>query len=130
MTGEPATDYTLASRTMMIDLRKECWWPEMFDRVGVRTDQFPAVYRSTEAPHRIAADAASALGIPAGIPVALGGGDRSCEGVGAGLTGDRASDSTGTATQISMVTDRCRRTSAASRAESTPSRAATCSSSA
>jgi len=106
LTGAPATDYTLASRTMMIDLRKECWWPEMFDRVGVRIDQFPAVYRSTQAPHRLAADAASALGIPAGIPVALGGGDRSCEGVGAGLTGDRASDSTGTATQISMVTDR------------------------
>ena len=108
---------------MMIDLRKERWWPEMFDRVGVRTDQFPAVYRSTEAPHRLAADAASALGIPGGIPVALGGGDRSCEGVGAGLTGDRASDSTGTATQISMVTDRLPEDLGRSRAESTPSRA-------
>jgi xylulokinase len=106
LTGEAATDHTLASRTMMIDLRKECWWPEMFERVGVRTDQFPTVHRSTEAPHRLAADAASAFGIPVGIPVALGGGDRSCEGVGAGLSGNRASDSTGTATQVSMVTDR------------------------
>jgi xylulokinase len=54
----------------------------------------------------LAADAASALGIPSGIPVALGGGDRSCEGVGVGLSGNRAADSTGTATQVSMVTDR------------------------
>jgi xylulokinase len=106
LTGRPATDYTLASRTMMIDLRAERWWPEMFARVGVRPEQFPPLYRSTQAPYSVAAEAAAALGIPSGIPVALGGGDRSCEGVGAGLTGDRASDSTGTATQVSMVADR------------------------
>jgi xylulokinase len=106
LTGQPATDYTLASRTMMIDLRRQAWWPAMFERVGVRLDQFPPVYRSIEAPHRVAAEAASALGIRTGIPVALGGGDRSCEGVGAGLSGDRASDSTGTATQVSMAADR------------------------
>jgi xylulokinase len=106
LTGAPATDYTLASRTMMIDLRRQTWWCEMFDRVGVRLDQFPPIHRSTEAPHRVSVEAASTLGVPTGIPVALGGGDRSCEGVGAGLSGDRASDSTGTATQVSMVTSR------------------------
>ena len=106
LTGAPATDYTLASRTMMIDLRRKQWWPEMFKRVGARLDQFPPVYLSTEAPHQVAAEAAAALGIRTGIPVSLGGGDRSCEGVGAGLSGDRASDSTGTATQVSMVADR------------------------
>ncbi|MEI8190950.1 MAG: FGGY family carbohydrate kinase, partial [candidate division NC10 bacterium] len=106
LTGSPATDYTLASRTMMIDLRRKKWWPEMFERVGARLDQFPPVYLSTEAPHHVAAEAAAALGIRTGIPVALGGGDRSCEGVGAGLSGNRASDSTGTATQVSMVADR------------------------
>jgi xylulokinase len=106
LTRQPAMDYTLASRTMMLDLRRERWWPEMFARVGIRVNQFPPLYRSIEAPHRVAAEAASALGIPAGIPVALGGGDRSCEAVGAGLSGNRASDSTGTATQVSMVADR------------------------
>jgi xylulokinase len=106
LTGQPAMDYTLACRTMMLDLRRERWWPEMFARVGIRADQFPPLYRSIEAPHRVAAEAAAALGIPAGIPVALGGGDRSCEAVGAGLSGNRASDSTGTATQVSMVADR------------------------
>jgi xylulokinase len=106
LTGAPATDYTLASRTMMIDIRRETWWREMFDRVGARFDQFPPIYRSTDAPHQVAAEAAAALGIRTGIPVALGGGDRSCEGVGAGLSGDRASDSTGTATQVSMAAER------------------------
>jgi xylulokinase len=106
LTGKPAMDYTLASRTMMLDLRREAWWPEMFARVGIRVDQFPPLFRSIEAPHGVAAEAASALGLPTGIPVALGGGDRSCEGVGAGLSGKRASDSTGTATQVSMVANR------------------------
>jgi xylulokinase len=105
LTGQPAMDYTLASRTMMLDLRRERWWEEMFARVGVRTDQFPPLYRSIDAPHRVATEAASALGIPEGVPVALGGGDRACEGVGAGLSDSRASDSTGTATQVSMVAD-------------------------
>ncbi|HTU02827.1 MAG TPA: FGGY family carbohydrate kinase, partial [Candidatus Sulfotelmatobacter sp.] len=106
LTGERATDYSLATRTMMLDLRRRCWWPEMFARVGVREAQFPPIYSAIEAPYRLAQPAAEALGIPLGIPVSLGGGDRACEAVGVGLAGDRASDSTGTATQVSMVTDR------------------------
>ncbi len=105
LTGVPVTDYTLASRTMMFDLRRERWWPDIFRRVGIREEQFPPLHRSVEAPYRLSGEAAAALGLPAGIPVALGGGDRACEAVGAGLSGGRAVDSTGTATQISMVTD-------------------------
>jgi xylulokinase len=106
LTGAAVTDYTLASRTMMLDLRRERWWLDIFRRIGVREEQFPPLYRSVEAPYRLAAEAAAALGLPAGIPVSLGGGDRPCEAVGAGLAGGRVSDSTGTATQVSMVTDR------------------------
>jgi len=106
LTGELATDYTLACRTMMFDLRREAWWPAMFERVGVRTEQFPPLHRSTDTPFGLSAEAAGLLGLPAGVPVALGGGDRACEGVGAGLAGDRVCDSTGTATQLSMVADR------------------------
>jgi len=106
LTGEPATDHTLASRTMMIDIRRQAWWPAMFERVGVRIDQFPPLYRSTQTPGTLTRETAALLGLPSGIPVALGGGDRSCEAVGAGLSGSRASDSTGTATQVSMVTGR------------------------
>ncbi|MFB3818079.1 MAG: FGGY-family carbohydrate kinase [Candidatus Methylomirabilales bacterium] len=106
LTGERVTDYTLATRTMMLDIRRLAWWPEMLQRVGVRPDQFPPIHRSIDAPYRLAPPAARALGLPTGIPVALGGGDRACEAVGGGLAGERACDSTGTATQVSMVTDR------------------------
>lgn len=106
LTGERVTDYSLATRTMMLDIRRGAWWPEMFARVGVRPDQFPPIHRSIDAPYRLAPDAAATLGVSPGIPVSLGGGDRACEGVGAGASPVRATESTGTATQLSMATDR------------------------
>lgn len=106
LTGAEVTDYTLASRTMMLDIRRRTWWPEIFRRVGVREEQFPPIHASTEAPHRLSRSAAGALGLPAGIPVALGAGDRPCEGVGVGLSGRRALDSVGTASNIAMTIER------------------------
>jgi xylulokinase len=104
LTGERVTDYSLATRTMMLDIRRRVWWPEMLARVGVRPSQLPPLHTAIEAPYRVAAAAAAALRIPAGIPVALGAGDRACEAVGAGASGTRAVESTGTATQVSMAT--------------------------
>jgi xylulokinase len=106
LTGAQVTDYTLASRTMMFDLRRHVWWPEIFRRVGARLDQFPPIHRSTEAPYSLSRTAAEALGLPDGIPVSLGAGDRPCEGVGTGLSAQRALDSVGTASNIAMTIER------------------------
>ncbi len=103
LTGHPATDYTLASRTMMLDVVRRTWWPEAFAYVGITPDAFPPVYASTAAPHRVAASAAAALGIPSGVPVALGAGDRPCEVLGAGAVGGRVMVSTGTTTNVSAA---------------------------
>jgi len=105
LTGQLVTDYTLASRTMMLDLRRHAWWPDIFRRIGVRQEQFPPIFRSTDAPYRLSRPAALALGLPAGIPVSLGAGDRACEGVGIGLFGRRMIDSVGTASNICMAID-------------------------
>lgn len=105
LTGQLVTDYTLASRTMMLDLRRQTWWPDIFQRIGVRQDQFPPIFRSTDAPYRLSRSAAEALGVPEGIPVSLGAGDRACEGVGIGLFGQRMIDSVGTASNICMAID-------------------------
>ena len=106
LTGAPVTDYTLASRTMMLDLRRRTWWPDIFRRIGVRPEQFPPIHRSVEAPYKLSRSAATALGVPEGIPVSLGAGDRPCEAVGVELSGNRVVDSTGTASNICMVIDR------------------------
>ena len=106
LTGALVTDYTLASRTMMLDLRSRTWWPDIFRRVGVSPEQFPPIHQSVEAPYTLSQSAAIALGLPDGIPVSLGAGDRPCEAVGVELSGERVVDSTGTASNICMVIDR------------------------
>ncbi len=102
LTGEPATDYTLASRTLLLDINTRAWWPEACAYVGIAPAALPPVHPSASAPHRARADAAAALGIPAGTPVALGAGDRPCEVVGAGAGGGRVMVSTGTTTNVSV----------------------------
>jgi xylulokinase len=103
LTGALLTDYTLASRTMMFDIRARTWWMPMLDRLGVRQEQLPPLYASTEAPFRLEWEGASALGLPPGVPVAVGAGDRPCEVLGAAVAGKRVMESTGTATNVSMV---------------------------
>lgn len=103
LTGEPATDYTLASRTMLLDVTRRTWWDEGCAFVGVTPDAFPPVYPSTAAPGRVTRDAAGRLGIPADVPVALGAGDRPCEVLGAGAGDGRVMVSTGTTTNVSAA---------------------------
>jgi len=103
LTGEPATDFTLASRTMLLDLTRRTWWDEGCAFVGVSPEVFPPMYPSAAAPRRVTREAAGRLGIPADIPVALGAGDRPCEVLGAGAGGGRVMLSTGTTTNVSAA---------------------------
>ncbi len=103
LTGEPATDYTLASRTMLLDIARRAWWEEACAYVGIAPDVFPPLYPSAAAPHRTSRRAAALLGIPAGAPVALGAGDRPCEALGCGVGGGRVMVTTGTTTNVSAA---------------------------
>lgn len=101
LTGAPATDYTLASRTMLFDITRRDWWEEGCAFVGVTPQVFPPIYSSAGAPHRVAREAAETLGIPARVPVALGAGDRPCEVLGSGARHGWVMASTGTTTNVS-----------------------------
>jgi xylulokinase len=106
LTGEPATDYTLASRTMLFDIRERRWWPDGCAAAGVAATMFPRLYESVDAPFGVGGAAAAELGIPAGARVALGAGDRPCEVLGAGAGADRVMMSTGTTTNVSAPSAR------------------------
>ncbi len=106
LTGSPATDYTLASRTMLLDIARRAWWAEGFAYVGITPDVFPPLRPSTAAPHRVGGSVSALLGIPAGAPVALGAGDRPCEVLGAAAGAGRVMMSTGTTTNISTAVRR------------------------
>lgn len=101
LTGSAATDYTLASRTMLFDVSRREWWDEGCRFVGLTPAAFPPLHPSDRAPHSVREEAAQALGVPAGTPVALGAGDRPCEVLGSGAGSGRLMVSTGTTTNVS-----------------------------
>lgn len=105
LTGRFATDYSLASRTMMLDTRRLCWFDDVFEVIGISKDQMPPIYHSDDVVGKVTPEAARSLSIDPGIPVVAGGGDRQCEALGAGIFGDRAMESTGTTSNISCASD-------------------------
>ncbi len=102
MTGQATCDLTLASRTLMLDLRLRQWDPELVEAAGAREDQLPRLVDSTEIVGELVPEVATELGLPAGLPVVSGAGDRACEAVGAMTSTGRAMESTGTTTNVSL----------------------------
>ncbi|WP_210508502.1 L-fuculokinase [Naasia sp. SYSU D00057] len=106
LTGELATDHTLAARTMAYRTADggDRFDPDLLAAVGLRPDQLPEVRRPGEAAGRITAEAASRTGLPAGVPVHIAGHDHA---VGAWASGARrpgeVADSLGTAEALLRV---------------------------
>jgi Sugar (pentulose and hexulose) kinases len=105
LTGIYATDYSLAARTMMFNIRNKQWSEEIMDFVGVKESMMPATYPSHEFPGAVLDEVSKLLDITEGIPVILGGGDRCCEALGSGISGMSAMESTATAGNLSYVAD-------------------------
>jgi xylulokinase len=85
LTGIPVTDYTMASRTMLFDIRKLRWSEELCEALGIDPSILPEARGSWEVAGEVTAKAAEDTGLKPGTPVACGGGDRPCEALGAGV---------------------------------------------
>jgi xylulokinase len=79
-----ATDYSDASGTNAFDLNSFKWSDKIIGLAGVDGAMFPEPMDSTRVLGEITTEAAAATGLKAGTPVAVGGGDGSCAGVGVG----------------------------------------------
>ncbi len=86
LTGEIATDEIDACGTMLFNLSERRWDAEIMAYCGLRADVLPPVMRCTERAGGVTPASAQALGLPAGIPVAVGGGD-DIEIIGSGARG-------------------------------------------
>jgi xylulokinase len=75
LTGEPATDPTDASGTLLFDLERDAWATDVAEALGLRTDLLPPILPSAQVAGHLLPAAAEALGLPAGIPVAAGAAD-------------------------------------------------------
>ena len=104
MTGERATEPSLAGRTMLYNIRAGGWDEELCAFAGVPPGLLPPVRRSGTVLGGLTPEAARRLSAPAGTPVAVAGHDHICGAFGAGATAPgEIVDSMGTA-EASLLT--------------------------
>ncbi len=108
LTGEFATDYTLASRTYAFRLDRRTWDDDWLRDWKLGADLFPRAQLSGTAVGYVLADQAHACGLAAGTPVAIAGHDHVCAAYAAGVIDPSCVfDSMGTAeTLIGALPDR------------------------
>ena len=95
MTGQRWSEYSLASRTMALDLESATWSPEVAALVGLDVSIYPEL-RPATAGSGIAAAFANEVGLSGGVVVHVAGHDHMVGGVGAGLQPGELLNSTGT----------------------------------
>ncbi|MEX2540700.1 MAG: FGGY family carbohydrate kinase [Trueperaceae bacterium] len=105
LTGAQATDYSLASRLMVLDLQGKRWSQELLSACEIREEIFAELVPSGQQIGVVHSDAHAATGLPRGTPVASGGMDHPCGALALGLTrsGDIL-DSMGTSESLFSVT--------------------------
>ena len=107
LTGEFATEVSDASGMQLLDVPGRCWSEEVCAKLDVPMSWLAKVYESPDVTGYVTGDAATLTGLPAGIPVAGGGGDNACAAVGTGVcTPGKAFTSIGTSGVVFAPTDR------------------------
>lgn len=76
--GRRATDYTMASCTLLFDQRKRDWSEEILSQAGIERRLLCEAHPSGTLLGEVTASAAEATGLPVGTPVVLGGHDYLC----------------------------------------------------
>ena len=101
---EPSMDFSLAGRTMLLDIRSQRSPDSLFAEAGIEADRFFPATQSTRITGHLRRAEASEFGLSAGVAVAVGGFDQSCCALGAGVIGEGAAAlSVGTLEAITPV---------------------------
>lgn len=85
LTGESATDASDAAGTLLLDLRARDYSQEILDALEIPRAWLPKVYEGPQITGRLLPEVSAELGLPAGLPVAAGGGDNAAAAVGTGI---------------------------------------------
>lgn len=89
LTGLSATDISMPARSVMNDVRQDEWSPVICDAANIALELLPDVrWRPWEQVAELSAATGELLGLPAGIPIAAGGGDDPSATLGAGAIED------------------------------------------
>ena len=104
LTGEYATDYSVAGRTMAFDVKEGAWSEEICKATGIDPSIMPPAYPSGTPVGKVTEKAAGETGLRPGTIVATGGHDHSCGALAVGVFDEGAVlDSTGTAEALITV---------------------------
>ncbi len=87
LTGEFTAEPGDASGTGFFDIRRRDWFAPLVDVLGI-AGRLPRLLAPGEPAGRVSPAAAARFGIPAGIPVACGGGDNMMAAIGTGAVAD------------------------------------------
>jgi xylulokinase len=87
LTGEAATDPTDASGTLLYDMTRDAWSPDVADALGVRPGLLAPVRGPAEVAGLLRPVAAAELGLPPGVPVVTGCADTAASLLAADLPG-------------------------------------------
>lgn len=102
--AEPVIDYTMASRTMAMELSTGSWNTRLLNAAGISEEQLSRPVLSGVIVGKLKREWADETGVPPGTLLVSGGHDQVCAAVGAGLgQSGLALDSHGTAEVISAV---------------------------
>jgi xylulokinase len=86
LTGEFATDVSDASGTILLNITRRKWSPELCQALDIPLKLLPAVHESCEPTGQVSGSVARELGLDPGALVVGGGGDQACAAVGNGIT--------------------------------------------
>jgi xylulokinase len=108
LAGELATDASDAAGTLFLDLRARDWSAEVLEALEVPAAWLPPVVESPERTGAVRVGVADELGLPAGLPVAAGGGDNAAAAIGTAVTtAGVMSSSIGTSGVLFAHSDAC-----------------------
>ncbi|MCC7138205.1 MAG: xylulokinase [Planctomycetes bacterium] len=88
LTGVAATDRTEASSTLLYDIGKKAWAPDLFAAFDMAPSLLPPVVRSSDVAGTLTAEAARETGLPLGLPVVGGAGDNEAGALGCGAVSE------------------------------------------
>jgi xylulokinase len=104
LTGVAATDGTHAAATLVCDLRRNAWAGDLQEALGLPARLFPPIRPSWEPLGGLLPSVASRIGLPAGLPVILGGADSQACALGSGVvTPGPVSEMAGSSTCLNAV---------------------------
>ena len=84
LSGEFAADAADGSGMLLLDLKGRTWSRDMLAALDIPETYMPAACEGTAVSARLSPAAAGELGLPAGLPIAGGGGDQAAQAVGVG----------------------------------------------